>query len=144
MRHLQITGQSSSGAKSQLLNIALTVMLATLAVQAQSTYPRMRRGTASPATLGAYKGVVVTFHGKLKVLDKKKIVIETDEKEEKELVSIRLTGKTKFFDKGKPVKPASIDMETEVTVDASEDTDLSVVAINVTVGSPEKANPKPN
>jgi len=129
------------------LTVLIMLLLTPDALLGQGGYPRMRRPSGSPATVDGIKGVVVSLHGKLKVLDKKKIVIET---EEKELVNIRLSGKTKFFSNGKAIKPASIDMETPVTVDASEDADMSVLAINVTVdspqktNSPEKTNPKPN
>ena len=89
--------------------------------------------------LGAYKGVLVTFHGKLKVLDKKKIVIETEDNQN---LSLRVSSKTKFVDNGKTVKPSSIDLDTLVTVEASEDTDLSLLVANVSVDSQQKPNPK--
>ena len=81
----------------------------------------------------------MVFHGKLKVIDKKKIIIETDENQQ--LITIRLTGKTKFFDAGKEVKPATVDLETPLTVDASQDKDASFLAVNVNVGSADKAAP---
>ena len=94
----------------------------------------------------------MVFHGKLKVIDKKKIVIETDENQQ--LLTIRLTGKTKFLNAGKEVKPATIDLQTPLTVDASQDTDASLLAVNVSVDSAdkpapdktttEKSNSKPN
>ena len=147
MPYPDISRQTPSAAKVRNLAVLLMLLLAPAVLLGQSGYPRMRRPSGSPATLEGIKGVVVTLHGKLKVLDKKKIVIET---EEKELVNIRLSGKTKFFNNGKAIKPASIDLETPVTVDASEDADMSVLAVNVTVDSPqkadspEKANSKPN
>jgi len=71
----------------------------------------------------------------LKDRDKKKIEVETDENQ---LVTIRLSGKTKFLKDGKAIKASAIDLETAVTVDASEDRDLSILAIAVTVDSPRE------
>ena len=103
--------------------------------EAQVPYYGRRRGVnpGSPGTLGAYQGVVVTFHGKLKDRDKQKIDIETDENQ---VVEIRVSGKTKFLKNGKAIKASDIDLETHVTVDASEDKDLSVLAVAVTVDPP--------
>lgn len=97
----------------------------------------VRRGAypTSPGHPGAYSNVAVTFHGKLKDLDKKKLVIETDEDQ---TVSIRLTGKTKFLKNDKAIKPSDIDLETPIMVDATEDADLSVIAIDVIVDLPQK------
>jgi hypothetical protein len=127
-------------------NLAVLLLLLSAPSTLLGQY-RTRRPSGSPATLDGFKGVVVNFHGKLKILDKKKIVIET---EANELLNIRLSSKTKFFNNGKAVKPASIDLETPVTVDAIEDTGLMVMAVEVTVDSPakkdspEKTDPKPN
>jgi len=38
------------------------------------------------------------------------------------------------------VKPSAIDLETPLTIDANQDTDASLLAVNVTVDSPEKAS----
>jgi hypothetical protein len=115
-----------------------------LFLPAQYPYPRTRRGTlgtAAPPGASVPKGVIIVFKGKLKVLDKKKIVIET---EDSELLTIKLTGKTKFLADGKTIKPAEIDLETPITVDANQDTDASLLAVNVTVAAPDKkAEDKP-
>jgi hypothetical protein len=103
-------------------------------VSAQSVY--RRRGTA-PGTgnPGAYKGIAGSFHGKLKDLTKKEIMIETDDDQ---TVSIHIAGKTKFLKGGKTIKPSDIDLETLVTVDAREDVDLSLTAVDVIVDTPKK------
>jgi hypothetical protein len=126
--------------------IALALFLTPLISSAQMPYPRTRRGslgTAAPPGGSVPKGVIIVFKGKLKVLDKKKIVIETGEGE---LLTIKLTGKTKFLDGDKTVKPAAIDLETPLLVDASQDTDASLLAVNVNVdakpGSEESAPEK--
>ncbi len=115
----------------------LLVIMFPLLVQGQ--YVRRGRYTTSPATLGAYKGVAGTFHGKLKELNKKEIVIET---EENQMVTIHRSGKTKFLKDNKPIKPAAIDLETPITIEAAEDVDLSLLATNVTVDPPPKKEEK--
>jgi len=99
-------------------------------------YPRTRRGVV-PGTPnpGAYN-VAGSFHGKLKELSKQEIMIET---EDGQIVSIHRSGKTKFFKGTQSIKPSDIDIETPVTVDASEEVDLSLTAVSVTVDSPKKS-----
>jgi hypothetical protein len=114
--------------------IVLLLVLVPLLVEGQ--YARRRGyGTTSPASLGAYKGMAGTFHGKLKEMKSKEIVIET---EENQIVTIRRSGKTKFLKDSKPIKASAIDLETPITIEAAEDTDLSLLATNVTVDPPPK------
>ena len=98
-------------------------------------YPRPRRGivpgTPNP---GAYN-VAGSFHGKLKELTGKEITIET---EDEQLVSIHRTRKTKFLKGTQTIKPSDIDLETMVIVDATEEVDLSLTAVSVTVDTPKK------
>jgi hypothetical protein len=119
---------------------ALALLLAPLILRAQYPYPRTRgsRGTTAPPGASVPKGVIIVFTGKLKVLDKKKIVIET---EEGELLTFKLTGKTKFIGDGKTVKPAEIDLETPLAVDATQDPDASLLAVNVSVDKPRDEKP---
>jgi len=119
---------------------ALALLLAPLILRAQYPYPRTRgpRGTTAPPGASVPKGVIIVFKGKLKVLDKKKIVIET---EDGELLTFKLTGKTKFIGDGKTVKPAEIDLETPLAVDATQDPDASLLAVNVSVDKPRDEKP---
>jgi hypothetical protein len=100
-------------------------------------YPRTRRGVV-PGTPnpGAYN-VAGSFHGKLKELSKKEIMIET---EDGQIVSIHRSGKTKFFKGTQSIKPSDIDIETPVTVDATEDVDLTLTARSVSVDVPKKSD----
>ncbi len=82
----------------------------------------------------AYK-VAGSFHGKLKELTGKEITIETGDSQ---IVSIHRSRKTKFVKDAKSIKPSDIDIGTLVTVDASEEVDLSLTAISVTVDTPKK------
>jgi hypothetical protein len=121
--------------------IVVLLILVPGVLPGQSRSRGSRRGT-SPATAPApYKGVTATFEGRVRDLDKKKIVIETDDKQ---LITIRLSGKTKFLKNDQTIKRTDIDMDSFVSVDASEDTDLSLLAVAVTAdtGQKKKAEPK--
>jgi hypothetical protein len=97
-------------------------------------YPRrygIAPGTPKP---GAYN-VAGSFHGKLKDLTNKEITIET---EDSQVLAIHRSRKTKFFKGTQSIKPSDIDLETMVTVEASEEVDLSLTAVSVTVDTPKK------
>jgi len=122
------------------MKILCVVLLLTAALAAQGR--RGRGVSAGPATpLSAYPGLTATFHGTVKSLTKKEIVLQTGEEQ---MVSIRLNGKTKFFKEDKEVKVSKLETETVVTVDVSEDNDLKPMALKVTVdpGQKEKAKPE--
>ena len=98
-------------------------------------YPRVRRGV-SPNTPnpGAYN-VAGSFHGKLKELTSKEIAIET---EDSQIVSIHRSRKTKFLKGTQTIKASDIDLESMVTVDATEEqAGLSLTAVSVTVDAPK-------
>jgi hypothetical protein len=106
-------------------------------LEAQGGYSRARRGgvRGAPANPAAYKDVAGSFHGKLKDLSSKEILIETDDKQ---IVSIRRSRKTKFLKGDQAIKASAIDIETPITIDASEDVDLTLTAITVIVDQPQK------
>ena len=114
--------------------ILRAVLLLGAILSAQSVY-RTRRGAPGTPVPPAYKDVAGSFHGKLKQLTKKDIMIET---EDEQTVSMRVSGKTKYYKGNEPIKATDIDIETPVTVDASEDSDLKFTAINVIVDVPKK------
>jgi hypothetical protein len=120
------------------MRVAITLLLLLPVLLAgQGGYGRARRSgpRITPGAADASKGVAVTFRGKLKDLDKKNVVIET---EEDQTVSMRITGKTKFLKNDQAIKPSQIAPGTPISIDATEDTDLSIVALNVIVDSPPK------
>ena len=82
-----------------------------------------------------YKAAVGIFRGKLKQLNNKEIVIENDSKQ---MVSIRRSQKTKFLKNNQQIRSSDIDLETPVTIDATEGANVSLLAINVSVDSPPK------
>jgi hypothetical protein len=112
-----------------LLGIVLPAILS-----AQGVY-RTRRGAPGTPVPPAYKDVAGSFHGKLKELTKKEIMIETGDDQ---TVSMRVSGKTKFYKGNEPIKASDIDLETLVTIDASEEADLKLTAVNVIVDTPKK------
>jgi len=115
------------------------MLTATTALHGQM---RGRRGTSSNGTPHpeAFKGVVVTFQGALKKLTKKEIIIELVDSHE--LLTLRRNKATKFRDKDAEIKPGAIDFESLVSVDASEDVDLKLMAISVSVGAPNRPDVK--
>jgi hypothetical protein len=129
------------GTKSMLKTLRVVLLLAlvlpaVLLAQYPYPYPQTRRsiapGTPHPP---AYKDVAGSFHGKLKDLSSKEILIETDDDQ---TVSIHRSRKTKFLKGKESIKASDIDLETMVTVDASEDPDLKLTAVSVTVDPPPK------
>ena len=106
----------------------LGVVLAGWTLQAQ------RRRSNAPRSEGLGAGVndnlAGTFHGKLKDLNGKEIVLQTAEDQ---TVVIRRSRKTKFWRDGKEVKASGIEVDEMVSVDAVEDVDLKPIAVRVTV-----------
>jgi hypothetical protein len=92
------------------------------------------RKTEPTMKVGAYyKAAAGIFRGKLKLLNNREIVIENDSKQ---MVSIRRSHKTKFLQNNQPIKPSEIDLESPVTVDATESAGVSLLAVNVSVDTP--------
>ena len=109
-----------------LLLLAFLLLPPPLAAQ------RGRRGGGGGSSVQPVpiKGVIISFHGRLKQLEKKIILLEGDDAR---LVTFHRNGKTKFWASEKEVKAADVDLETVVTVDAVEDNDLKFLAVAVKV-----------
>jgi len=119
----------------KLVRVVVLVGVALPALLLAQYYPRTPRigpGTPKPP---AYN-VAGSFHGKLKQLSNKEITIQTDDDQ---VVSIHRSRKTKFLKGTQSIKPSDIDLETPVTVDATEEVDLSLTAVSVTVDTPKKS-----
>ena len=112
---------------SAVLVLALGVFCATVAQGQRSRGGGGRGGnvTALPA-----KDLVITVHGTLKELNKNSIVLESTDNQ---IQMLRRTSKTKFFLKDKEIKGDDIVMESVVAVDATEDTDMKLMAVAVRV-----------
>jgi hypothetical protein len=100
-----------------------------------------RGGSSGTPHPEAFKGVLVTFHGTLKKLTKKEIMIESDD-DHHELLTFRRNNSTKFIKDDAEIKPTDIDFETLVAIDATEDSDLKLMAVSVSVAAPKKAEAK--
>ena len=108
--------------------LALSLLLGCVV---QGQYRGRRGPSTATARAGGIQGLIVTFHGSLKKLTKKEILIQSDENQ---LMTIRVSGKTKFFDKNnQAIKPSDIDLETLLSIDASEDLDSKLMAVSVKI-----------
>lgn len=76
-----------------------------------------------------YKIAIGIFHGKLKQLTDKEIVIEN---RSNQMVSIRRSRKTKFLRNNEPVHPSDIDLDTPIIVEVREEK-RSLAALNVSI-----------
>jgi len=76
-----------------------------------------------------YKIAIGIFHGKLKQLTDKEIVIEN---RSNQMVSIRRSRKTKFLRNNEPVHPSDIDLGTPIIVEVREEK-RSLAALNVSI-----------
>ena len=78
-----------------------------------------------------YKIAIGIFHGKLKQLTDKEIVIET---QSNQMVTIRRSHKTKFLRNNEPIHPSDIDLDTPITVEVTREK-RSLAALNIRVDS---------
>ncbi len=107
------------------------VVLIGLSSPASGQYSGSRRTApiASP-NMGVRKGLIVTFHGSLKKMTKKEILIQSDDHQ---LLTIRRNRETKFTKDNQEIKAYAIDLETPLTIDVRQDVDLKLIAVNVMV-----------
>ncbi len=105
-----------------LLGAVFPLLLVAQYGRHRGVYP----GTAAPE---ARRDMVVTFQGKLKQMKKKSILIQTED----QLLTIRRSKTTKFTKDSEEIKATDIDLETPIAIDAKEDTDLKMIAVNVKV-----------
>jgi len=125
--------------------VAALLTLLPVLCPAQYGYSRRRPSTAT-ATAGPYTGPAVTFHGTLKALTKKELIMDLDaadrthdqaeEQTEDQSLTFRVSRKTKFLKNDKEIKPADIPVGTHLTLDATRDGDLKLSALNVMVAPP--------
>lgn len=103
----------------------------------------MARQQQSTNVQGANTDAVATFDGKFKSADKKYITIEL---EDGNTMRMYITGSTKFFRDDKPVKVSDFQVDDRVTVDASRDARLNLLAVRVATApakAPERQTDKP-
>jgi hypothetical protein len=110
----------------------------------QVPYPRNvgPRNQIPSAPGGANTDAVATFSGTFKIVDKKFLTIEV---EEGQTMRMYVTGSTKFFRDGKPAKASDFHTDESVTVDASRDARLNLMAVRVEhLTKPAKAPDHPS
>jgi len=120
-----------------MMRAGVAAIVVLLAAGSVAEAQRGRRGAAGgtpTARASGIQGVTVTFQGALKKLTKKEVLIESDENQ---LMTVRCSGKTKYFDKdNKEIKSSDIDLDTVVSVEAKEDVDSKLTAIDVKIVAP--------
>jgi hypothetical protein len=85
---------------------------------------------------GTSVDAVATFTGTFKSSDKKHLTITVDGGQTMQMF---LTGSTKFFRDGKPAKAADFHADDNVSVDASRDARMNLLAVRVEAVKPAKA-----
>jgi len=110
--------------------------LVAAAVMLFQPVPRQRtpRQQQTPRSQGSNTDAVATFNGVFKSADKKFITIEV---ENGQTMRMYITGSTRFIRDNKPAKVSDFHLDDAVTVDASRDTLLNLVAVRV-ASVPEK------
>ena len=78
-----------------------------------------------------YKIAIGIFHGKLKQLTDKEIVIEN---QSNQIVSIRRLRRTRFLRNNEPIRSSDIDLDTPIVIEVKEER-RSLAALNVSVDS---------
>lgn len=90
--------------------------------------PRQRTPRLPTAVTGGNADAVATFTGKFKSADKKYITVEVDEGQ---TMRMFITGSTKFVHDGKPAKVSDFEVDETVTVDASRDAHMNLLAVKI-------------
>jgi hypothetical protein len=107
-------------------------------------YPgRVPRQQPTPNLPGTNTDAVATFTGTFKSADKKYLFIDL---EDGNTMRMYITGSTKFFRDDKPAKASDFHAGDNVTVDASRDARLNLLAVRVEVlppKAPDKKAPAP-
>jgi hypothetical protein len=121
---------SRSWVRPAAIGLALFLVFGSAPVEAQSRR-RPAQGSGSGARTpdtDVFAAAVASFKGKLRAVDKKDIVIQSDDDQ---TVTFHRSKKTKFLSGTKEIKPEEIPLESAVTVDASKDSVGDLVAVDV-------------
>jgi hypothetical protein len=99
----------------------------------RQSYPRQQNPNIQG---GPSADALATFEGTFKSADKKFLTIAV---EEGQTMRMYITGSTKFIRDGKPARAADFRHDESVTVEASRDARLNLLAVRVEAGKPAKA-----
>jgi len=113
--------------------IVLALFLGVLATGAGFAQTHKKAAGNQTEATGAYSEPAATLHGTLKRIKGKELLLLGDGDQ---LVTIWLTGKTRFLKDGHEIKRSDIAPGSALAVDTSENPDLSPRAINVRVEAP--------
>ena len=119
------------------------VLIPVLCAQTPSTGRQSKPGKArqqSQNKVSDLETPVATFHGTVRSINKKEIVLDMPEDQS---IAFHISHKTKFVKDEKPIKPAAVAAGALVTVDGKRDLLGNVEAVTVTVDTkpPAKAAP---
>lgn len=81
---------------------------------------------------------IATFEGTFKSADKKRLLIAV---EDGQTMQMYITGSTKFIRDGKPAKAADFHHDENITVDATRDARLNLLAVRVEAVKPKAKAP---
>jgi hypothetical protein len=112
-----------------LSNLVLALMLLQI-------MPRQRVPLPPVNPQGTSIDAVATFTGTFKSADKKYLTMTV---EEGQTMRMFLTGSTKFIRDGKPAKVSDFRPDENITVDASRDARMNLLAVRVETVKPPKA-----
>lgn len=105
-------------------------------------YPgRVQRQQQTPNVQGTNTDAVATFTGTFKSADKKFLFIDL---EDGNTMRMYITNSTKFFRDDKPAKASDFHIGDNVTVDASRDARLNMLAVRVAAVAAPSADKPPN
>jgi hypothetical protein len=105
--------------------VAMLALLCATQLPAQ----RSRRGAAGSTVVAApLKGVTISFHGTVKEVTKKVILLQADDTQ---IMTFRRNKKTLFVDGAENIKGNEVDLDSPATVDVVEDNDLKFLALTV-------------
>ena len=122
-----------------LINLAVVTL-----VLLQYPYPgRVPRQQQTPNLPGTDTKAVATFNGAFKSADKKFLFIDV---EDGNTLQMYITGATKFFRDDKPAKASDFHPGENVTVDASRDARLNLLAVRIATvpAKADKQTPAPH
>ena len=118
--------------------VILALFVAALCAQVPTVGRRGRTAPRQQNRVSDLETPVATFHGKLKSLTKKEVVLELGEDKS---IAFHISHKTKFLKDAKPIKPAAIPAGAPVTIDGKRDLLGNVDAVTVTVDTGPQPNP---
>jgi hypothetical protein len=124
---------------SKCLPVLLLIAAWPLCTEAPAQMRTSRRGAGQQTGISPLETPAATFHGTLKSVSKKELVLALPEEHE---VAFYISHKTKFLKDEKPIKPSEIPAGAPLSVDGKRDVRGNTEAVTVRVESPKAESPK--